>query len=154
MATMDKLAKKREREAAQKNKGKTSDEKMSDKKAADLAEFTSEAQVKTAVTFFREPFLSNCFVCKRGFNILNDKMASCGHTFNITPGSLWVKMCYMQLGGFELDPVKVAEVETKYSVKLCPPEVPAYVKLEEAARLESEKQKKAADEAAKKIVPS
>jgi len=151
MAVMDKLAKKREKEAAQANKGKAP-EKMTEKKATDLAEFTSEAQVKTAATFFKEPFLSNCFVCKRNFNILNDKMASCLHTFNITPASKWVRMCYMELGGFEIDPAKVAEVELKYNVKLSPPEVPGYIKLAEAARLEAEKQKKAAAEASKAAV--
>ena len=150
MAKMDELARKREKKELE-NMGKSSkvkDEKMDSKKESTMKDFEKEAQVKSPLNFFREPFLSNCFLCKRGFKIVNDKMASCDHTFNITPKSTFVQLCYMEQGGFLLDDAKIAEVEKKYNVKVTPPEEPSYLKLQRAAaEAKAAADKKAADEA-------
>ena len=122
------------------------------KKAADLSEFATEAQVKVSVTFFKEPFLSRCFICARNFRIINDKMASCDHTFDIKPTSGWVAMCHMESDGFKLDQNKVPEVETKYGVNVNVPVLPPYklaqIAAEKAAKELAEAQKLAAQQAA------
>jgi len=147
MSKFDELSRKREKNEVDK-KGKIKDEKMDSKKESTMKDFEKEAQVKSPLNFFREPFLSNCFLCKRGFKIVNDKMASCDHTFNITPKSTFVQLCYMEQGGFVLDEAKVAEVEKKYNVKVTPPEEPSYLKLQRAAaEAKADAEKKAADEA-------
>jgi hypothetical protein len=133
MSKFDEITKKRNKQASVGSK------KKEEKKATDLNEFEKETQAKKAVTFFREPFFSRCFVCARNFRIINDKMATCDFSFIIRPEHTVVSLCYVHDAGFKLDETKIAEVEKKYGVKVEMVEYPPWMLKKEEPKKEEPK---------------